>query len=109
MELRQEQERVNSVKETITEQINRLEGETSRLRMEVVNIRKHFWDEVKVNIDTFDAVIIYDSSAKSYGDESLRRLFYTACTRAMHHLQLYSVGEPSPFLRNVPPKSLLLS
>ncbi|KOS68358.1 helicase [Lysinibacillus contaminans] len=54
MELRQEQERVNSVKETITEQINRLEAETSKRRMEVVNIRKHFWDEVKVNLDTFD-------------------------------------------------------
>ena len=54
MELRQEQERVNSVVETITEKISRLEDETSRRRMEVVNIRKHFWDEVKVNIDTFD-------------------------------------------------------
>ncbi|MCQ6277291.1 UvrD-helicase domain-containing protein [Bacillus sp. V3B] len=49
----------------------------------------------------FDAVILYDASEHVYGDESLRRLFYTACTRAMHDLQLYSVGEPSPFLRNV--------
>lgn len=57
----------------------------------------------------FDAVIIYDASAHVYGDESLRRLFYTACTRAMHHLHLYSVGEPSLFLRNVAPGSLLLS
>ncbi len=57
----------------------------------------------------FDAVIIYDASAAVYGDESLRRLFYTACTRAMHHLQLYSVGEPSPFLRDVAPESLILS
>ncbi|MGE8205427.1 RNA polymerase recycling motor HelD [Heyndrickxia sp. NPDC080065] len=57
----------------------------------------------------FDAVIIYDASAKVYGDESLRRLFYTACTRALHHLQLYSVGEPSPFLLNVSPESLLLA
>ncbi|MBS4207343.1 RNA polymerase recycling motor HelD [Bacillus sp. FJAT-50079] len=48
----------------------------------------------------FDAVIIYDASAQAYGDENLRRLFYTACTRAMHVLQLYSVGEPSPFLQN---------
>ncbi|MFC4184220.1 RNA polymerase recycling motor HelD [Saccharococcus thermophilus] len=56
----------------------------------------------------FDAVIIYNASAQVYGDESLRRLFYTACTRAMHYLQLYSVGEPSPFLRNVEPGSLLL-
>ncbi|KGA96670.1 helicase [Alkalihalobacillus alcalophilus ATCC 27647 = CGMCC 1.3604] len=47
----------------------------------------------------FDAVIIYDASEHVYGDESLRRIFYTACTRAMHDLQLYSVGEPSPFLR----------
>lgn len=49
----------------------------------------------------FDAVIIYDASERVYGDESLRRVFYTACTRAMHQLQLYSVGKPSPFLRNV--------
>ncbi|MEG0472951.1 MAG: RNA polymerase recycling motor HelD [Solibacillus sp.] len=48
----------------------------------------------------FEAVVIYDASEKVYGDESLRRIFYTACTRAMHELQLYSVGEPSPFLRN---------
>ncbi|WP_035510855.1 RNA polymerase recycling motor HelD [Halobacillus karajensis] len=49
----------------------------------------------------FDAVIIYDASLKIYGEESLRRLFYTACTRAMHHLQIYSVGEPSRFLSNI--------
>lgn len=49
----------------------------------------------------FDAVIIYDASEQAYGDESLRRIFYTVCTRAMHYLQLYSVGEPSPFLREV--------
>lgn len=46
----------------------------------------------------FDAVIIYDASENVYGDDSLRRLFYTACTRAMHYLQVYSVGGPSPFL-----------
>lgn len=48
----------------------------------------------------FEAVIIYDASEHIYGDDSLRRVFYTACTRAMHYLQLYSVGEPSPLLRN---------
>ncbi|WKA54512.1 RNA polymerase recycling motor HelD [Planococcus shixiaomingii] len=46
----------------------------------------------------FDAVILYDASAQVYGEESLRRIFYTACTRAMHELQIYCVGEPSPFL-----------
>ncbi|MBS4175053.1 RNA polymerase recycling motor HelD [Bacillus sp. FJAT-49736] len=49
----------------------------------------------------FDAVLIYDASNQVYSDEGLRRVFYTACTRAMHYLQLYSVGDPSPFLRNV--------
>lgn len=46
----------------------------------------------------FEAVLVYDASARVYGDESLRRLFYTACTRAMHHLQLYSIGSTSPFM-----------
>lgn len=57
----------------------------------------------------FDAVIIYDASMQTYGDESLRRLFYTACTRAMHDLQIYTVGEPSPFLKNGATESLLLT
>lgn len=48
----------------------------------------------------FDAVIIYDASEKVYSSEHLRRTFYTACTRAMHVLHLYSVGKPSPFLQN---------
>ncbi|RCX21488.1 Rep family ATP-dependent DNA helicase [Fontibacillus phaseoli] len=46
----------------------------------------------------FDAVLVYDASIRVYGDESLRRLFYTACTRAMHHLQVYSIGTPSPLM-----------
>ena len=49
----------------------------------------------------FDAVIIYDASIESYRDENLRRLFYTACTRAMHELQLYYLGEQAPFLENI--------
>ncbi len=57
----------------------------------------------------FEAVIIYDASEQVYGDDSLRRLFYTACTRAMHHLQLYSVGKPTPLLRNVLQESFVLA
>ncbi|WP_178021627.1 RNA polymerase recycling motor HelD [uncultured Paenibacillus sp.] len=56
----------------------------------------------------FDAVIIYDASAQSYGEESVRRLFYTACTRAMHHLQLFSVGAASPFLEPAIDQGLVL-
>lgn len=49
----------------------------------------------------FDAVIIYDASEQIYNDETLRRLFYTACTRAMHYLHLYCVGEPTKLLEDV--------
>lgn len=46
----------------------------------------------------FDAVIIYDGSNIQYSRETERKLFYTACTRAMHLLHIYSLGEPSHFL-----------
>lgn len=41
----------------------------------------------------FDAVLIYDASSESYSHESERKLFYTACTRPMHRLRLYSPGQ----------------
>jgi len=46
----------------------------------------------------FDAVILYNASSSVYGRESERKLFYTACTRAMHDLHLYYLSEPTPFL-----------
>ncbi|QHT58543.1 UvrD-helicase domain-containing protein [Paenibacillus lycopersici] len=49
----------------------------------------------------FDAVLIFDASARTYRHESERKLFYTACTRAMHRLLLYSAGEWSPFVREL--------
>ncbi len=50
----------------------------------------------------FDAVIIYNASEEVYGREIERKLFYTACTRAMHHLELYYMGSLSPFITEVP-------
>ncbi|MNI72906.1 Helicase IV [compost metagenome] len=46
----------------------------------------------------FDAVIIYDGSDQKYSRENERKLFYTACTRAMHLLHIYSLGQISRFL-----------
>lgn len=47
----------------------------------------------------FDAVLIYDASSRTYHRESERKLFYTACTRAMHRLLLYATGEWTPFIQ----------
>ncbi|CAM4206430.1 RNA polymerase recycling motor HelD [Saccharibacillus endophyticus] len=48
----------------------------------------------------FDAVLIYDASANAYNRESERKLFYTACTRAMHRLTLFCIADPTPFIDN---------
>lgn len=56
----------------------------------------------------FDAVIIYDASKKKYSRESERKLFYTACTRAMHELYIYSVGEMNAFLQSVSADTYML-
>ncbi|USB32163.1 RNA polymerase recycling motor HelD [Paenibacillus sp. YPG26] len=55
----------------------------------------------------FDAVLIYDGSEASYARETERKLFYTACTRAMHLLHIYSVGEISPFIAQVNPDTFV--
>ncbi|MFC3884009.1 RNA polymerase recycling motor HelD [Bacillus songklensis] len=57
----------------------------------------------------FDAVIIYNASKVQYGRESERKLFYTACTRAMHELHMYAIGETSPFVTSVSPDTYVVS
>ncbi|WP_019913150.1 RNA polymerase recycling motor HelD [Paenibacillus sp. HW567] len=47
----------------------------------------------------FDAVLMYDASSQTYHRENERKLFYTACTRAMHRLLLYTTGEWTPYIR----------
>jgi DNA helicase-2/ATP-dependent DNA helicase PcrA len=51
----------------------------------------------------FDAVLMYDASPSAYHRESERKLFYTACTRAMHRLLLYTTGEWSPYIQTLDP------
>ncbi|GJM67923.1 hypothetical protein HMSSN036_01390 [Paenibacillus macerans] len=50
----------------------------------------------------FDAVLIYEASPQVYGRDNERKLLYTACTRAMHRLQLYTTGDWSPFVQALP-------
>lgn len=54
----------------------------------------------------FDAVILYDIS--QYKRESERKLFYTACTRAMHELYLMATEDISPLMADVPAKTYRL-
>ncbi|MBT2572685.1 ATP-binding domain-containing protein [Bacillus sp. ISL-51] len=50
----------------------------------------------------FDAVIVHDASFRQYSSDHDRKLLYTACTRAMHHLTVLSLGEVTPFITKVP-------
>ncbi|MFC4807675.1 RNA polymerase recycling motor HelD [Paenibacillus sp. GCM10023250] len=57
----------------------------------------------------FDAVLIHDASEEAYAKESERKLFYTACTRAMHRLTLYAAEAWSPFVRALDPALYVMS
>jgi DNA helicase-2/ATP-dependent DNA helicase PcrA len=46
----------------------------------------------------FDAVIVFDASVRAYSRAHEQTLFYTAFSRAMHELQLITMGTPSPFI-----------
>lgn len=46
----------------------------------------------------FDVVIVYDASAMNYYSDFDRKLLYIACTRALHRLVIYHVGEKCKFL-----------
>ncbi|MOA19446.1 Helicase IV [compost metagenome] len=56
----------------------------------------------------FDAVLIYDGSNTKYTREAERKLFYTACTRAMHLLHIYSQGKPSRFITEADPATYVI-
>jgi DNA helicase-2/ATP-dependent DNA helicase PcrA len=50
----------------------------------------------------FDAAMLFGADRENYGHEGDRKLFYTACTRALHKLHLYSSGDISPFIKEIP-------
>lgn len=84
------------------------------------NLSQRWHSLVKIHVDTakfpkgivvipsylakgveFDCVFIHDASANTYNRETERRLFYTACTRAMHELTLLYDTTLTPFLPTV--------
>ncbi|MCX7711282.1 MAG: AAA family ATPase [Clostridia bacterium] len=46
----------------------------------------------------FDGVLVFNGGKENYSREYDRNLFYVACTRALHKLNIYYTGEPSPFV-----------
>lgn len=49
----------------------------------------------------FDSVLIPDAGEQVYGSEEERKLFYTACTRAMNRLFVYYSGEVNRFIAGI--------
>lgn len=49
----------------------------------------------------FDCVVIYNADTKNYESEEDKNLLYVASTRALHKLDIFCVGKPSRFLREV--------
>ena len=47
----------------------------------------------------FDAVSVCDVDAAHYHTEDDRKLLYVSCTRALHRLALFCVGEKSPLVK----------
>lgn len=54
----------------------------------------------------FDAVIIYNASEGEYGEKE-RKLFYTACTRAMHELHIYFIDSISSLILEASPDTYI--
>ncbi|KID42020.1 RNA polymerase recycling motor HelD [Fructilactobacillus fructivorans] len=50
----------------------------------------------------FDAVVMWNGSKQEYPTERDDQLVYTICSRAMHRLDVISIGELSPLFNDVP-------
>lgn len=49
----------------------------------------------------FDVVFIYNAGHENYSSEEERLLLYTACTRALHKLNIYYTGRLTPLLEGI--------
>ncbi|MBE7147608.1 AAA family ATPase [Bacillus mycoides] len=54
---KEEQQRVNVVIEKVDEELNELDSRVGSVKSEIVNIRKNFWEDVKVNIDNIKEAV----------------------------------------------------
>ncbi|MBJ8103690.1 MULTISPECIES: RNA polymerase recycling motor HelD [Bacillus cereus group] len=54
---KEEQQRVNVVIEKVDEELKELDSRVGSVKSEIVNIRKNFWEDVKVNIDNIKEAV----------------------------------------------------
>lgn len=57
----------------------------------------------------FDAVLLFNVSERVYSREAERKLFYTACTRAMHELHLFSLEKETKLMQAVQPETYTIT
>ncbi|OBZ08149.1 RNA polymerase recycling motor HelD [Bacillus sp. FJAT-26390] len=89
-----ESKRVHAALQTHLPKLRLVEKETVTFEKGIIVIPSYLAKGVE-----FDAVLISNASQSYYGHESERKLFYTACTRAMHELHLFYTDELTSFIR----------
>ncbi|WP_130806103.1 HelD family protein [Senegalia massiliensis] len=93
---------------TINESLNAFNAIKKNISVHIINHDTIKYPEGIVVIPSylakgleFDAVLIYDGSAKNYCIERDRKLFYTVCTRALHRLYIYFEDNLSSFILDI--------
>jgi DNA helicase-2/ATP-dependent DNA helicase PcrA len=89
-----ESKRVFAALQTYLPKLRLVEKETVTFEKGIIVIPSYLAKGVE-----FDAVLISNAGQSYYGYESERKLFYTACTRAMHELHLFYTDELTTFIR----------
>lgn len=55
----------------------------------------------------FDVVMVFDANAECYPDLTYKNLLYTVCSRALHRLEIFTSGKPSPILQGLDPSCFI--
>lgn len=90
----EESKRMHTALQTHLPKLRLIEKETVTFEKGIIVIPAYLAKGVE-----FDAVIISNASNDCYERESERKLFYTACTRAMHELHLFHTNGLTAFIR----------
>ena len=104
-----EQERVSSVVEEIDQKVNNLNQNTGKVRSDVLELRKTFWDDVTVNLDEPDDIIETAASMKQQAellsererthkqlDKHLKTLARLKYSPYFGRIDFFEKGEKSP-------------